>query len=100
MVGNAIKYRSEAAPKIYINANSNSTYWVFSVQDNAQGIEAEFFKKIFIIFQRLHTDATHSGCGIGLGICKKTVERHNGDIWLQSEVGKGSTFFFTISKQL
>lgn len=100
LIGNAIKYKGEAAPKIYVNATANNTHWVFSVKDNGQGIETEFYKKIFVIFQRLHTDAMHSGSGIGLAICKKIVERHNGEIWLESEVGKGSTFFFSIAKEL
>lgn len=100
LTGNAIKYKSAAPPQIRINATSNKTHCIFSVKDNGQGIDKRSFTKIFVIFQRLHTDATHSGSGIGLAICKKIVERHGGKIWLESEPGVGSTFFFSIAKQL
>ncbi len=100
LIGNAIKYRSGAAPEIRINATTNKTHCILSVKDNGQGIDPDFFNKIFVIFKRLHTDATHSGSGIGLAICKKIVERHGGKIWLESEPGVGSTFFFSIAKQL
>jgi signal transduction histidine kinase len=100
LIGNAIKYRSEAPPQIYIAATKNATHWIFSIKDNGLGIDSKYFEKIFVIFQRLHSNSTHKGTGIGLAICKRIAERHGGDIWLESEEGKGSTFFFSIAKNL
>ncbi|MDN3657048.1 ATP-binding protein [Ferruginibacter paludis] len=100
LVANAIKYRSKAAPQVHINASATADHWVFAVRDNGLGIEAEYFKTIFVIFQRLKTNKIQSGTGIGLALCKKIAERHGGEIWVESEPGKGSTFFFTVSKQL
>ncbi len=98
LIGNAIKYRSEAAPQIHISATTTNTHWIFSVKDNGQGIDPKYYEKIFGMFQRLHSNATHKGTGIGLALCKKIAERHGGDIWLTSEPGKGSNFFFSIAK--
>ncbi len=100
LTGNAIKYRSELPPVINISASNNTTHWIFSIQDNGQGIDKQYFEKVFDVFKRLHTSATHNGTGIGLAICKKIVERHGGNIWIESEVGKGSAFYFSISKDL
>ncbi|MEJ8843531.1 ATP-binding protein [Lacibacter sp. H375] len=100
LIGNAIKYRSEAPPQINITATKNATHWIFAIKDNGLGIDPQFFERIFVIFQRLHSNSTHKGTGIGLALCKKIAERHGGDIWLESEEGKGSTFFFSISKNL
>ncbi len=96
LLSNAMKFRGDDTPRIHISAERGIGEWVFSVQDNGIGIEAQYSERIFIIFQRLHAGRKYSGTGIGLAICKKIVERHGGKIWLESEPGKGARFIFSI----
>ena len=99
LIGNAIKYHGERPPKIRIRGEEKEEEWQFSISDNGIGIEPAYFDRIFIIFQRLHTSSEYKGTGIGLAICKRIVEQHQGKIWLTSELGQGTTFYFTIGKQ-
>jgi PAS domain S-box-containing protein len=97
LVGNAIKYRGVETPTVEVSSMKNENgEWTFSVKDNGLGIDAEYFDRIFVIFQRLHGREEFEGTGIGLAICKKIVERLGGKMWLESELGKGSIFYFTL----
>jgi light-regulated signal transduction histidine kinase (bacteriophytochrome) len=96
VLSNSIKFRGDQPLKIHVSAQREENTWKFSVRDNGPGIEPQYFERIFIIFQRLVTRDEYPGTGIGLAVCKKIVERHGGRIWLDSDIGSGTTFHFTI----
>ena len=89
LIGNALKFRGERPPEIHVSAQRKPGQWVLAVRDNGIGIEPQYFERIFLIFQRLHTRKQYPGTGIGLAICKKIVERHGGTIWVESQAGPG-----------
>ena len=99
LIGNAIKFRGGQAPRIQIRAEREDGFWRFEVQDNGIGIAPEYFDRIFVMFQRLHSRSKYPGTGIGLAICKKIVEQHSGRIWVESEPGKGTIFKFTLPQE-
>ena len=96
IIGNAIRYRSEQTPRIHIAAERSGDSWKFSVQDNGIGIDPQYKEQIFGMFKRLHTSADYPGAGMGLAICERIIQRQGGRIWVESELGHGSTFFFTV----
>ena len=96
LIGNALKFHGESPPQIHVGAQRVEGRWVFSVRDNGIGIEPQYYERIFQVFQRLHTRKAYPGTGIGLAICKKIVERHGGHMWVESQPGHGSTFYFSI----
>jgi len=96
LIGNAIRYRGSDPPRIHVAAERQGREWVFSVQDNGIGIDPKYKEQVFGIFKRLHTAAQYPGTGMGLAICQRIIERLGGRIWVESEPGRGSTFFFTV----
>ncbi|HEY9623910.1 MAG TPA: ATP-binding protein [Crinalium sp.] len=97
LIGNAIKFKKkDVPPKIHVSVHRQDDCWLFSVQDNGIGLDPQFGDRIFVIFQRLHTRDEYPGSGMGLAICKKIVECHRGQIWVESQLGQGAVFYFTI----
>ena len=98
LVENSIKFRGEASPAIHVSAVSQDQDWLFSIRDNGQGVDPKSRDRIFYIFKRIHNDK-YPGAGVGLAIAQTVIERHGGRIWVESEVGHGATFFFTLPKE-
>jgi light-regulated signal transduction histidine kinase (bacteriophytochrome) len=96
LIANAIKFKSKEPPRIRVRASRRNNQWVFAVSDNGIGIDMRYAERIFQMFQRLHERGQYEGSGIGLAITKRIVERHGGQIWLESADGAGTTFFFTV----
>jgi light-regulated signal transduction histidine kinase (bacteriophytochrome) len=101
LLANAIKFRKPGtALTIHISARENTDHWLFSLCDNGIGMDPAFKERIFKIFQRLHTREEYSGTGVGLAICNRVVERRGGKIWVETQIDEGSTFYFTIPKEI
>jgi PAS domain S-box-containing protein len=100
LVDNAIKYRGSAAPQIHIAAQDKADEWLFEVRDNGIGIAPKHQQQVFEIFKRLHDQKEYPGTGIGLAMCRRVVGRHGGKIWVESQAGEGSVFYFTIAKEM
>jgi light-regulated signal transduction histidine kinase (bacteriophytochrome) len=100
LIGNGIKFHKPGeTPRVHLSAERNverPDFWTFKVADDGIGIDPKHFERLFVIFQRLHNKQDYPGTGIGLALCKRIVERHGGQIWLESEADKGTTFFFTL----
>jgi light-regulated signal transduction histidine kinase (bacteriophytochrome) len=96
LIGNAVKFRGDRRPRVTIAAQRVDQNWQFAIRDNGIGIKPEFHDRVFEIFKRLESQDRYSGTGIGLAICKRIVERYGGKIWVESQFGQGSSFFFTL----
>jgi PAS domain S-box-containing protein len=96
LVGNAVKYRADEPPRVMVKAERSGAVWLLSVQDNGIGVDPAYHEQIFDIFRRLHARDEYGGTGVGLAIAKRIVEQHGGRIWIDSELGRGSTFFVTL----
>jgi light-regulated signal transduction histidine kinase (bacteriophytochrome) len=99
LIDNAVKFQNGCGPRVHIGAEQRDDEWVFFVRDNGIGIDPQFTDRIFTIFQRLHPRGEFPGTGTGLAICQRIVERRGGRIWVESQPGKGSTFYFTVPQR-
>jgi light-regulated signal transduction histidine kinase (bacteriophytochrome) len=96
LIANAIKFRGDKPPEVHVSGQANGKWCEIVVKDNGIGIDPQYFDRIFLIFQRLHSRADYPGTGIGLAVCKRIVERHGGKIWVESKPGEGAAFHFTV----
>ena len=99
LINNALKFHNDRRPRVHIGAEQRASEWVFFVRDNGIGIDPELADRIFLVFQRLHGRGEYAGTGMGLAICQRIVERRGGRIWVESEPGKGSSFYFTMPQR-
>jgi light-regulated signal transduction histidine kinase (bacteriophytochrome) len=99
LIDNGLKFRSAETPHIHVTAQEKDGDWVFAVRDNGIGINPKYFDRIFKIFQRLHTIDRYPGSGIGLAVCERIIHRHRGKIWVESELDKGTTFYFSLPRE-
>jgi signal transduction histidine kinase len=99
LVSNALKFSGGSPAEIHLSSEESEDEWTISVRDNGIGIDPEASDRIFVMFQRLHTEKEIPGTGIGLAICKRIIDRHGGKIWVESEQLLGATFFFSIPKR-
>ena len=100
LVGNGIKFHGDAPPRVRVSAEQGPDHWTFSVTDNGIGIEPQYAEKVFQMFQRLHGSDTYAGNGLGLALCKRSVERHGGKIWIEPAEPSGTTVKFTLPVQI